>query len=178
MSRLYNFIARIAWWRSKKISEIMGRLTYQAYIVHLMRECSDPKDIEKELWNMGYDIGIKLYNEFFSRKYKLPEKISDMEKYGKPVWKIFLGEWPDKIIYKKDEDTLIAHVYDSFFCRDLILPEDFKFHACEIVGGIFSSALSLWLQKKNLPYTFEAHETKCRMCDDEFCEVQLIFTKK
>ena len=153
-----------------------GRLVYHSFLIHLIRECDNPEDVETELWHAGYDIGIKLYNEFFSR-FNLPENIPTMKKYGKATWKIFTGDWPDELIYKKHENLFVARIKDCIFCRDLILPEKFQFHACEISAGIYTSALDLWLKEKKLPYTVTAHETKCRMMGDNFCELQIKFEK-
>jgi hypothetical protein len=68
-------------------------LTYGAIISQLLKDFEDPKEVNVQLEQMGYNIGVRLVDEFCakSRSVRCRSFRESMETVAKEAFKMFLG---------------------------------------------------------------------------------------
>ena len=104
MSELAH-IGNIAYQRSDKCSSELLVLTYGVLVTQLMKDYEDISDVNREIENIGYNIGARLIDELLS-KAELETTCSSfkeaVEVVAKVGFKMFLGVNVDLVDWNKD----------------------------------------------------------------------------
>lgn len=81
-----------SWNQTEKINAELFAFTYGSLVVKLIKEMENLSDVNKALESMGYNIGVRLIDDFLSKNEVACEEINDTaEVIAKVGFKVYLG---------------------------------------------------------------------------------------
>eukprot|EP00898_Chlorokybus_atmophyticus_P002277 jgi/Chlat1/304/Chrsp1S03181 len=129
-----------------KINAELFTLTYGAVVRQLLHDFEDPAEVHKQLDKMGYDIGIRLIDEFLSkanitRCNDFKETADVIAKIG---FKMFLGVTAN-VTNWNEKGTECSLLLDDNPLADFVeLPENCNnLSYCNILCGVIRGALEM-----------------------------------
>ena len=98
---------------TKKVSGELFSLTYGALVAQIVRDYKSMEDVNKQLEKMGYNVGVRLIEDFLARTKE--EKCSDFRQTSEKVqagFKLYLNESPTVTSWSaaSDEFSLVFEV--------------------------------------------------------------------
>ncbi|XP_064404239.1 trafficking protein particle complex subunit 3-like [Halichondria panicea] len=161
--------------QEKRVSGELFSLTYGAVVAQLVRDYESDEEINKQLDKMGYNIGIRLIEDFLARSqqgrcYDLKETADILAKVG---FKTFLGVVPVVTNWspRNDEFSLIL---DQNPLTDFVeLPEDHpNLLFSNIMCGVVRGALEMVQLEVNVSFVQDS------LRGDDTTELRVKFVKK
>ena len=170
----------------EKINSELFILTYGAVVAQLVKECQDVEEVNKSLEQMGYNMGIRMVDEFLARSNA--GKCHSFEETGemlsKAAFKMFLGQPASLQNFNAEktafslvlEDNPLAHFVEVrrgvvvWCCRDREqVPEDLKkLKYSNIVCGVIRGALEM------VQMRVECELVRDHVWGDETTEVKVV----
>eukprot|EP00899_Mesostigma_viride_P015393 jgi/Mesvir1/23855/Mv10656-RA.1 len=131
----------------EKINAEVFTLTYGAVVRQLMNDFEDPAEVNKQLDKMGYNIGIRLVDEFLA-KGNINSKCKDfketMDIIAKVGFKMFLGVNASVSNWSADGSECHLSIEDNPMISFVELPEQCRdLHYCNILCGVLRGALEM-----------------------------------
>eukprot|EP01097_Dermamoeba_algensis_P005587 TRINITY_DN3547_c0_g1_i1.p1 TRINITY_DN3547_c0_g1~~TRINITY_DN3547_c0_g1_i1.p1 ORF type:complete len:201 (-),score=37.87 TRINITY_DN3547_c0_g1_i1:95-658(-) len=132
----------------EKINAELFTLTYGAIVSQLIKDYEDIEEVNTQLEKMGYNIGLRLIDEFLARSnvgrcHEFPETAETIAKVG---FKMFLGVvgsvLPNSWNAERTEFSLILEENPLVdFCE---LPDNYSsLNYCNIICGVIRGALEM-----------------------------------
>ncbi|KAJ1545086.1 transport protein particle 22 kDa subunit [Cladochytrium tenue] len=113
--------------RSDKINAELFALTYGSLVAQLVKDYEDYGEVNKQLEKMGYNIGVRLIEDFLARS-GLLGRCSDFretaEVISKVGFKMFLGISPTVANWSADSKEFSLLLDDNPLAEFVELPED------------------------------------------------------
>ncbi|KAI9204392.1 trafficking protein-like protein particle complex subunit 3 [Polychytrium aggregatum] len=115
-------------WRTKvdKVSAELFALTYGSIVTQLVKDYEDYVEVNKQLDKMGYNIGVRLIEEFLSKTnlVKCQDFKDTAEVISKVGFKIFLNIVPQIQNWSQDEKEFSLIFEENPLAEFVELPED------------------------------------------------------
>eukprot|EP01102_Stenamoeba_stenopodia_P021872 TRINITY_DN892_c0_g1_i4.p1 TRINITY_DN892_c0_g1~~TRINITY_DN892_c0_g1_i4.p1 ORF type:complete len:186 (-),score=47.62 TRINITY_DN892_c0_g1_i4:79-636(-) len=158
--------------KQEKINAELFSLTYGAIVAQLIKDYEDVNEVNKQLEKMGYNIGMRLIDEFLARSgatrcHTLKETAEAIAKVG---FKMFLGVTAQVTSWSPDEKEFSLVLDDNPLTDFVELPEGFSaLYYSNILCGVIRGALEM-VQLK-----VECKFKRCILKGDDYSEIRVIF---
>eukprot|EP01121_Diplochlamys_sp_Union-15-3_P017757 TRINITY_DN6320_c0_g1_i1.p1 TRINITY_DN6320_c0_g1~~TRINITY_DN6320_c0_g1_i1.p1 ORF type:complete len:209 (+),score=40.69 TRINITY_DN6320_c0_g1_i1:64-627(+) len=164
-------IADTCWSKAQKISAELFTLTYGAIVWQMIKDNENLDDVNSQLEKMGYNMGLRLIDEFLSRSGlgRCRDFKETADVVAKVAFKMFLGSNVTVKDSTEKEFTLVLEDNPlTDFCE---LPEQYKktLHYCNILCGVIRGALEM------VQLRVECQLVKCILRGDEATEIKVVF---
>lgn len=132
------------WNRMPKISSELFTLTYGSLVMQLVKDYEEPKYINAQLDKMGYNIGIRIIDDFLAKSgVNNCSNIKDTaEIISKVAFKMFLGITCDVTNWNTSNTSFSLVIQDNPLTDYVELPSQYEeLQYCCILCGIIRGAL-------------------------------------
>ena len=161
--------------RLETVNSELFVLTYGAIVTQLLRDYEDPKEVNIQLEQMGYNIGIRIIDEFVSKargssSTKCRNFKETIETLAKDAFKMFLGYSANVDSWNSDNTSCIVKVVDNPLSEFVELPPSIsELRYSNIICGVIRGALEM------LSMRIEAKMVKDALNGDECigCEIRV-----
>lgn len=126
-------------------SEVLS-LTYGSIVRQLITDYEDMDEVNKQLDRMGYNIGIRLIDEFLanSKTTKCGDFRDTAEKIAKVGFKMFLNTTASVVNWNADNTECSLVLEDNLLTDFVELPEACeKLSYCQLLCGVIRGALEM-----------------------------------
>eukprot|EP01112_Ceratiomyxa_fruticulosa_P016587 TRINITY_DN5035_c0_g1_i1.p1 TRINITY_DN5035_c0_g1~~TRINITY_DN5035_c0_g1_i1.p1 ORF type:complete len:190 (-),score=44.18 TRINITY_DN5035_c0_g1_i1:67-636(-) len=170
-SKKYDRVGEQCFAKVDKINAELFTLTYGSIITQLVKDYEDVAEVNTQLEKMGYNIGMRLIEEFLARSNvgRCADFVETAEVIAKVGFKMFLGisatvtDWD----VEKKEFSLILE--DNPLTEFVELPEQYsKLWYSNILCGVIRGSLEMVQMK------VEANFLRCTLHGDEVSEIRVI----
>jgi trafficking protein particle complex subunit 3 len=134
---------------SRKISYELFNLTYGAFVAQLIQDYENISDVNKQLDQIGYNMGIRMIEDFLSRTPSIG-RCSDFretsEVLSKQAFKMFLGIQPTVTNWNATFDEFSLVIDPNPLTEFVELPDDSKLdnlRYSQIICGVIRGALEM-----------------------------------
>nr|MDO8082069.1 hypothetical protein [Candidatus Freyarchaeota archaeon] len=170
-------------WRIKaeKLNAIITTSLINSVVTNFLNRYGDPAVVNRELKNIGKDMGEFMFTRYVQASQKTVKGINDLadpKAAYNLAWKFFCGKTFDKTEFKKEgNDVYVTYsIKDCPICKDLISPSPQLF-MCNENAGIME-----WVGEQRLE-DFQADsvtcdEVLCRARGDPVCQFVIHFHLK
>ncbi|XP_060518222.1 trafficking protein particle complex subunit 3 [Cylas formicarius] len=129
----------------KKVNSELVTLTYGSLVAQMVKDMDNPDDVSKQLERIGYNMGIRLIEDFLSKT--STGRCLDLKDTADKIqaaFKLYLGVQPNVVNWSPAGDEF-SFILDSNPFTELIeLPEDLKqLKYCNIICGAIRGALEM-----------------------------------
>lgn len=138
---------------TRKISYELFTLTYGAFVSQLIKDYENCDEVNKQLDNIGYNMGVRMVEDFLARSPHVT-RCNDMREtadvLAKQAFKMFLGVQPQVTNWNSTADEFSLLLDSNPLIEFVELPEDGKFDNLsysQIICGAIRGALEM-LQMK------------------------------
>ncbi|KAJ3298343.1 transport protein particle 22 kDa subunit [Borealophlyctis nickersoniae] len=133
--------------RVEKINAELFTLTYGSVVAQLLRDYEDYAEVNKQLEKMGYNIGVRLIEDFLAKSGmgKCADFRETADAIAKVGFKIFLGISPNVVNWSPDSREF-SLVFEENPLSDFVeLPEDAggELWYSNILCGVLRGALEM-----------------------------------
>jgi len=155
-----------------KINAELFTLTYGAIVAQLIKDYEDIEEVNKQLEKMGYNIGVRLIDEFLARSgqgrcHSLRDTADAIAKVG---FKMFLGVTATVANWSGDDKEFSLILEENPLTDFVELPESANnlFYS-NILCGVIRGALEMVQMK------VECKFKRCLLRGDDTSEIRVIF---
>ena len=138
---------------TRKISYELFTLTYGAFVAQLIKDYENCEEVNKQLDQIGYNMGIRMVEDFLARSPHVT-RCNDMREtadvLAKQAFKMFLGVQPQVSNWNATADEFSLILDSNPLIEFVELPEDGKFDNLsysQVICGAIRGALEM-LQMK------------------------------
>jgi hypothetical protein len=131
----------------RKISTELFTLTYGAFVAQLIKDYDNCDEVNKQLDQIGFNIGIRLVEDFLARSPQIA-RCSEMKEtaeiLSKQAFKMFLGVQPQVANWNETHDEFSLIMDTNPLTEFVELPEDGKFDSLsysQVICGAIRGAL-------------------------------------
>ncbi|KAI9342084.1 transport protein particle complex subunit [Zopfochytrium polystomum] len=133
--------------RTEKINAELFTLTYGSLVAQLIKDYEDYSEVNKQLEKMGYNIGIRLIEDFLARSgiSKCGDFRDTADVISKIGFKIFLGISPTIANWSQDNKEFSLIFDENPLAEFVELPEDAlaELSYSNILCGVLRGALEM-----------------------------------
>lgn len=130
----------------KKVSSELFTLTYGALVAQLVKDYENDEEVNKQLDRMGYNIGIRLIEDFLARSSvtKCTDFRETADNIAKVGFKMFLGITPTVSNWSPAGDEFSLLIESNPLIDFVELPEEHSSLVyCNIICGVLKGALEM-----------------------------------
>jgi len=130
---------------TKKVNSELVTLTYGTLVAQMVKDLDNPDDVSKQLDRIGYNMGIRLIEDFLSKTGSgRCLDLKDTADKIQTAFRLYLGVQPNVVNWSPAGDEF-SFVLDSNPLTELVeLPEDLKqLKYCNIICGAIRGALEM-----------------------------------
>ncbi|KAF6039768.1 TRAPPC3 [Bugula neritina] len=130
----------------RKVSTELFTLTYGALVTQLIKDYEDEQEVNKQLEKMGYNIGIRLIEDFLARSNtgRCNDFRETAETIAKVGFRMFLNIAPVVTNWSPSGDTFSLLLDPNPLTEFVELPEDkYKLNYSNILCGVIRGALEM-----------------------------------
>eukprot|EP00455_Lapot_gusevi_P009854 TRINITY_DN1442_c0_g2_i5.p1 TRINITY_DN1442_c0_g2~~TRINITY_DN1442_c0_g2_i5.p1 ORF type:complete len:190 (+),score=45.02 TRINITY_DN1442_c0_g2_i5:91-660(+) len=134
------------WAKMDKISAELFAMTYGAIVVQLLKDFEDVETVNVELEKMGYNIGMRLVDEFLAKSaiVSCHNFRETAEVIGKIAFKMFLGTTAEITNWSTDSRQFSLLVGDNPLIDFVELPPAYRdLVFCNLLCGVIRGALEM-----------------------------------
>lgn len=134
-----------AWSQTEKINAELFAFTYGSLVVKLIKENDNLAEVNTILESMGYNIGVRLIDDFLSKTDLNCEEISDTaEVIAKVGFKVYLGITCEVVGWSDDKKEFSMIMSENPMTEYVELREDFQeLTYCNLICGVIRGALEM-----------------------------------
>lgn len=154
--------------RSERVSSELMALTYGSFVRQLLLDYEDPKDVNKQLDIFGYNIGVRLIDDFLAKsKINQCSSLSDTaEVIAKVAFKMFLGITANVTKFSNESRSFSLVFDENPLAEFTELPENCSdLSYSNLLCGVIRGALEMINMK--VECTFE----RCKLRGDDQNEI-------
>jgi hypothetical protein len=162
----------------RKISTELFTLTYGAFVAQLIKDYENCDEVNKQLDQVGYNIGIRMVEDFLARSPQIT-RCSEMketaEVLSKQAFKMFLGVQAQVAHWNETYDEFSLILETNPLIEFVELPEDGKFDNLsysQVICGAIRGAL------ETLQIKVECFVKSDHLKGDSFTEIRVKFIEK
>lgn len=135
----------VVWSQTEKINAELFAFTYGSLVVKLIKEIENLSEVNKMLESMGYNIGIRLIDDFLSKNDVSCEEVSDTaEVIAKIGFKVYLGITCDVGNWSDDKKSFSLILNENPMTDYVELREDYReLSYCNLICGVIRGALEM-----------------------------------
>eukprot|EP01039_Chlorochromonas_danica_P001929 gene1929-2107_t len=134
------------WSKMTKVNAELLTLTYGALIVQLIKDFEQPSMINEQLEKMGYNIGVRLIDEFLAKS-----GVSNCSNFkdtadviARVAFKMFLGVAPEVTGWNKENSAFTLVFTDNPLVDFVELPSQYQdLNYCNLLAGVIRGALEM-----------------------------------
>jgi hypothetical protein len=126
-----------AWAKVSKVNGEFFAITYGALVMQLIKDFEDINEVNKQLEKMGYNIGVRLIDEFFAKSGTsgtCQTHRETAEVIAKIAFKMFLGVSADVTSWNPDRNSFCLVLFENPLTEFVELPP-------EMTGLVYSNVL-------------------------------------
>uniref|UniRef100_A0A0A9YQE0 Trafficking protein particle complex subunit n=1 Tax=Lygus hesperus TaxID=30085 RepID=A0A0A9YQE0_LYGHE len=130
---------------AKKVNSELFTLTYGALVSQLMRDYENVEDVNKQLERMGYNIGIRLIEDFLAktgsgRCYDFKDTAEKVQ----TAFRIYLGITPDITNWSPSGDEFSLQFESNPLTEFVELPDHcIGLKYCNVLTGVLRGAMEM-----------------------------------
>eukprot|EP00903_Cladosiphon_okamuranus_P015509 g14319.t1 len=138
-----------AWAKIGKVNAELFTLTYGAMVMQLIQDFEDVGAVNKQLESMGYNIGVRLIDEFLAKsQLSTPGGCTDLKEtadvIAKVAFKMFLGVTADVASWNADGTAFSLLLYDNPLIEFVELPPQYSgLLYSNLLCGVIRGALEM-----------------------------------
>ena len=134
-----------SWNQTEKINAELFAFTYGSLVVKLIKEMENLSDVNKALESMGYNIGVRLIDDFLSKNEVACEEINDTaEVIAKVGFKVYLGITCEVANWSDDRKTFSLIMTENPMTDYVELRDDYReLSYCNLICGVIRGALEM-----------------------------------
>lgn len=129
----------------KKVSGELFALTYGSLVVQLLKDYENPDDVNRQLERMGYNIGMRLIEDFLARAN--PGRCYDLRDTADKIqqaFKLYLGVSPTICNWSVGGDEFSVVLESNPLSEFVELPENqTRLHYSNILAGVIRGACEM-----------------------------------
>jgi trafficking protein particle complex subunit 3 len=159
----------------RKISYEMFTLTYGAFVAQLVKDYENAEEVNKQLDQIGYNMGVRLVEDFLSRTPSVG-RCNDFKEtadvLSKQAFKMFLGIQPNVTNWNSTFDEFSLILDPNPLTEFVELPEDGKLdNLCysQVICGAIRGALEM------VQIKVECHVKSDQIKGDSVTEIRVKF---
>ena len=163
------------WSQTEKINAELFAFTYGSLVVKLIKETDNLAEVNRTLESMGYNIGVRLIDDFLSKTDVNCEEVADTaDVIARIGFKAYLGITCDVVGWSDDKKEFSMIMTDNPMTEYVELREDFReLTYCNLICGVIRGALDM------VRYKAEVNIVKDSLKGDEYTEIRVkILDKK
>ncbi|RWS04918.1 trafficking protein particle complex subunit-like protein [Dinothrombium tinctorium] len=129
----------------KKVSTDLFCLTYGSLVSQLLKDSDTPEDVNKQLERMGYNIGLRLVEDFLA-KTASPRCLDfkDVAEKIQSAFKMYAGITPSIVNWSSASDEFSLVLDNNPLIESVELPDNLlNLKYCNILPGIIRGALEM-----------------------------------
>ncbi|EMR09906.1 hypothetical protein PNEG_01666 [Pneumocystis murina B123] len=165
------------WKKTEKVNAELFVLTYGSIVAQLCKEYDDYAQVNKELDNMGYNIGVRLIEDFLARTNigRCKDFCETAEVIAKIGFKLFLNITPTVTNFSPDNKQF-SLIFDENPLSDFVeLPDDGRAQDelwySNILCGVLKGALEM------IQLQVEAHFVSDVLRGNDHTEMRVVLIK-
>jgi hypothetical protein len=145
----YQRMGQLAWEKMPKVSSELFALTYGSMVTQVIKDYEKVDDINEQLDKMGYNIGIRLIDEFLAKSgVDMDTPCSSLRETAdmicKVAFRMFLNVNADCSNWGADDNQFSVLFNDNPLTEFVELPPNLQdLRYCNIFAGIIRGALSM-----------------------------------
>jgi len=139
-------LGETCWGEMPKINSEIFTLTYGALVMQMVRDCSSISDVNKKLDKAGYNIGIRIIDEFLAKSgvRDCSNLKQTAEVIAKVAFKMFLGVTTSAEDWSSDGNAFSLIIGDNPLTDFVELPTKYRdVRYSNILCGIIRGALEM-----------------------------------
>ncbi|KYQ92824.1 trafficking protein particle complex subunit 3 [Tieghemostelium lacteum] len=156
----------------EKINSELFTLTYGALVTQLIKDYEDIEQVNIKLEQMGYNIGIRLIEEFLAKSNigRCADFMETAEVIAKVGFKMFLGVTATVIDQDPDKREFHLILDDNPLIDFVELPEQYKhkLYYSNILCGVIRGALEMVQMKVKCTFM------KCTLSDETSSDIKVV----
>ncbi|KAM9964407.1 hypothetical protein ACTFIW_004170 [Dictyostelium discoideum] len=172
MSKKYDKLGNDVFNKVEKINSELFTLTYGALVTQLIKDYEDIEQVNIKLEQMGYNIGIRLIEEFLAKSGigRCSDFIETAEVIAKVGFKMFLGVNAHVGDWDADRKEFHLTIEDNPLIDFVELPDQYKhkLYYSNILCGVMRGALEMVQMKVKCTFV------KCTLSDDSTSEIKVV----
>ncbi|OMJ78315.1 hypothetical protein SteCoe_21914 [Stentor coeruleus] len=136
--------AETVWNQSEKVNAELFAFTYGALVVKLIKELESLTKVNETLEQMGYNIGVRLIDDFLSKNDVNCEELKDTaDAIAKHGFKVYLGITCD-VVMGDDQKEFSLIMTDNPMTEYVEMREGYgELCYCNIICGVIRGALQM-----------------------------------
>jgi trafficking protein particle complex subunit 3 len=133
------------WNQTEKINAELFAFTYGSLVVKLIRELESLSKVNEALEQMGYNIGVRLIDDFLSKNEVSCEEVKDIaDAIAKIAFKVYLGITCEVTNWSEDNKEFSLIMTENPMIDYVELREDFReLSYCNLLCGVIRGALHM-----------------------------------
>jgi hypothetical protein len=142
----YPRLGESIWVKMPKVNAELFTLTYGSLIMQLIQDFEDVTAVNEQLEKMGYNIGIRLVDEFLAKSgiTKCPNFTETAGMISKVAFKMFLGISPEVTAWNKENSAFSLIFAENPLIDFVELPPQYQeLQYCNILCGVIKGALEM-----------------------------------
>lgn len=143
---MYPRLGETIWAKMPKVNAELFTLTYGSLVMQLIKDFEDVAQVNEQLEKMGYNIGIRLVDEFLAKSSinKCPNFVETAGMISKVAFKMFLGISPE-VTGWNEKNTAFSLIFIENPLIDFVeLPPQYReLQYCNILSGVIKGALEM-----------------------------------
>jgi len=155
----------------ERINAELFTLTYGAIVCQLIKELDSIDEVNVQLEKMGYNIGLRLIDEFLARSNlgRCKDLKETAEVIAKVGFKMFFGVTATVTNFDPKKQSFYFHLEDNPLIDFVELPAQYKEKLCysNLLCGVIRGALEMVQMK------VEATVKQCPLKGDEVTEIKV-----
>ncbi|KAF7491605.1 hypothetical protein SSS_05862 [Sarcoptes scabiei] len=130
---------------TKKINSDLFVLTYGAIVAQLVKECDNAEEINKQLDKMGYNIGLRLIEDYLSKTQMTRcHDFKDVAERIQNAFRIYLGFAPTITNWSAAQDEFSILIDYNPLTEFVELPDHLSnLRYCNLLCGVIRGALEM-----------------------------------
>ncbi|GAB9471057.1 Trafficking protein particle complex subunit 3 [Globisporangium polare] len=170
-ARPHQRVGEVAWTKMTKVNGELFALTYGAMVTQLIKDFEDLKVVNQQLDNMGYNIGIRLIDEFLAKSGvgNCSDFKETAEVIAKIAFKMFLGVNAEVAHWNAESNACSLLIYENPLTEFVELPPSAYgvLWYSNVLCGVLRGALEM------VQMRVEARFVKDVLQGDEVSEIRL-----
>ena len=162
------------WSQTEKINAELFAFTYGSLVVKLIKEQENLSEVNKVLETMGYNIGVRLIDDFLSKTDVNCEDINDTaDAIAKSGFRAYLGITCDVANWSDDKKEFSLIMTENPMTDYVEVREEFReLSYCNLICGVIRGALDM------VKFKAEVKIVKDSLKGDEYTEIRVKIIEK
>ena len=162
------------WSQTEKINAELFAFTYGSLVVKLIKELESLSKVNETLEQMGFNIGIRLIDDFLSKNEVNCEEISETaEAIAKTGFKVYLGITCEVANWSEDRKEFSLIMTENPMIDYVELREDHReLSYCNLICGVIRGALLM------LKYETKVFIVKDTLKGDDVTEIRCVVVSR